>query len=153
MEQLSGMTLAEIFGGVTGIVVFISIFIEITPIKINPVSRFLRWIGRKVNVELMDEFGAMKDEFDALKKDVNKVRDINDERNAVGCRVRILRFGDEVRRGIRHSEESFDQVLSDIDDYERYCKAHKDFKNNKTVATTKKILTVYSQRMDTNDFL
>lgn len=146
MEQLTSMTLAEIFGGVAGVVVFISIFIEITPIKINPVSRFLRWIGKKVNVELMDK-------VDSLEKKVNDIESVNDERNALGCRVRILSFGDEVRRGIPHSEERYDQILSDIDEYERYCETHKDFKNNKTVATKAKILSVYNDRLDADDFL
>lgn len=76
-----------------------------------------------------------------------------DERNAISCRVRILQFGDEVRRGMCHSKENFDQILSDIDEYERYCEAHPEFKNNKTVATKEKIIKVYSERMDNNDFL
>ena len=54
---------------------------------------------------------------------------------------------------MKHSQENFDQVLSDIDDYERYCNSHPEFKNNKTVAAKEKILKVYSERMDNNDFL
>lgn len=56
-------------------------------------------------------------------------------------------------RGMKHSQENFDQVLSDIDDYEHYCNNHPEFKNNKTVAAKEKILKVYSERMDNNDFL
>lgn len=146
MEQLISLTLAEAFGSIAGIIIVVSIFIEITPIKVNPVSHLLKWIGRKIN-------GEMIHRFDALENKVNNIESANDRRNAVSCRVRILQFGDEIRRGTRHSKESFDQVLSDIDNYERYCKTHEDFKNNKTVATKEKILKVYSERLDNNDFL
>lgn len=140
------LTLAQIVGGIAGIVVIGSVFIEITPIKINPISSLLKWIGSKANGEIIKRFDTIEDK-------VNNIEIIHDKRNAISCRVRILHFGDEVRRGIGHSKENFDQVLSDIDDYERYCASHPEFKNNKTNATKEKILKVYSERMDHNDFL
>ena len=146
MEQLLNMTAAQIIGSAAGIVVVISIFIEIAPIKINPLSHFLRWLGKKINGDIIDR-------LDSLEGKVNNIESASDERNAISCRVRILQFGDEVRRGMKHSQENFDQVLSDIDDYERYCNSHPEFKNNKTVAAKEKILKVYSERMDNNDFL
>lgn len=146
MKTLMNLTIAEIIGGITGIIIVLSVFIEITPIKVNPLSHFLKWLGKKLNGEIINR-------FDTLEKKVNNIENASDERNAISCRVRILQFGDEVRRGMRHSQENFDQILSDIDDYERYCDAHPDFKNNKTVATKEKILKVYSERMDENDFL
>lgn len=146
MEQLLNMTAAQIIGSAAGIVVVISIFIEIAPIKINPLSHFLRWVGKKINGDIIDR-------LDSLEGKVNNIESSSDERNAISCRVRILQFGDEVRRGMKHSQENFDQVLSDIDDYERYCNSHPEFKNNKTVAAKEKILKVYSERMDNNDFL
>lgn len=146
MEQLLNMTAAQIIGSVAGIVVIISIFIEIAPIRINPLSHFLRWLGKKINGDIIDR-------LDSLEGKVNNIESSSDERNAISCRVRILQFGDEVRRGMKHSQENFDQVLSDIDDYERYCNSHPEFKNNKTVAAKEKILKVYSERMDNNDFL
>ena len=46
----------------------------------------------------------------------------SDERyRADMCRIRILRFSDELRRGVNHSEESFNNVLEDIDNYTEYC--------------------------------
>lgn len=146
MEKLMSLTLSQIIGSSAGIVVIISIFIEIAPIKVNPVTTFLRWLGRKINGEIIDR-------FDTLENKVSNIESVNNERNAISCRVRILQFGDEVRRGMCHSKENFDQILSDIDEYERYCEAHPEFKNNKTVATKEKIIKVYSERMDNNDFL
>ncbi|MBR1526324.1 MAG: hypothetical protein IJ640_06655 [Prevotella sp.] len=110
--------------------------------KINPISYILRWIGKKINEELMDKMNTFEKKVEALEKS-----------DAIDCRVRILTFADEIRRGVKHSKETFDQVLSDIDSYERYCAEHPDFMNNKTVAAKAKILEVYSECIDGNDFL
>ncbi len=153
MENLINLTLGQIFGGIAGIVVVLSVFIEITPIKVNPVSSFLTWLGKKTNHELMRRVDALSAEITNVKGDVSKIKGESDERNAVLCRVRILRFGDELRRGLRHSQDSFDQVLSDMDDYDQYCALHKDFKNNKTVVTQGKIREEYARCLRENDFL
>ena len=81
------------------------------------------------------------------------MRKADGEQEAINCRYRILRFGDEVKHGTRHSQEHFEQILADIDDYEIYCKDHKDFKNNKTRVTTERILDVYRECVETDDFL
>ena len=78
---------------------------------------------------------------------------LDGEQEAINCRYRILRFGDEVKHGTRHSQEHFEQILADIDAYEIYCKDHKDFKNNKTKVTTERILDVYRKCVETDDFL
>lgn len=142
MEAFMNLTLGQIVGRIAGVIAVLSIFIEITPVKINPISALLRWIGKQTNKELMDKVSTLETKVGALEKS-----------DVVDCRVRILTFADEIRRGVRHSKETFDQVLSDIDTYERYCKEHPDFMNNKTVAAKAKILDIYSECMDNNDFL
>ena len=142
MEAFMNLTLGQIVGGIAGVIAALSIFIEITPVKINPISALLRWVGKQINKELMDKVNTLETKVGALEKS-----------DVINCRVRILTFADEIRRGMRHSKETFDQVLSDIDTYERYCTDHPDFMNNKTVAAKAKILDVYSECMDNNDFL
>ena len=141
-----GLTVGQIIGGSIGIFVILSIFIEITPIKVNPVSSFLKWLGKKINSDVIEK-------VEKLEKDVSDLNDEHQEDKAITCRVRILRFGDEVRMGQRHSQESFDQVLSDITTYNKYCTEHKDFKNDKTVITSKLIQDNYRERLEKNDFL
>lgn len=55
--------------------------------------------------------------------------------------------------GRRHSKDSFDQALSDIDYYEKYCSANPLFPNNKTVATIEHIKNSYAERLEKHDFL
>lgn len=142
MEYLMGLTLAQIFGGVAGIVVILSIFIEITPIKWNPITVFLGWIGKRTNKELFDKMEIFEKKIDVLE-----------EQSIINCRVRILQFADEIRRGELHSQESFNQVLSDIDAYERYCSDHPEFENNRTVRAKERIINVYDACLEKNNFL
>lgn len=54
-----------------------------------------------------------------------------EEHRAKQARYRILRFYDEICQGILHSESHFEDVLDDIDFYEKYCDAHPKFKNSR----------------------
>ncbi len=136
------MAFGDIIGRVIAGIAALSVVVEIVPIKINPVSFILRWIGKRTNKELESKVDALSSRVDELEKS-----------DAIDCRVRILAFADEIRRGVKHSKETFDQALSDIDTYERYCNDHPKFQNKKTVAANEKILAVYSECMDHNDFL
>ena len=146
IEMLSTVSMGQALTGGVTVVALVSVFIEITPVKINPVSKFLAWLGRKINSEVIAK-------VDRLETEVQAMRKADGEQEAVNCRYRILRFGDEVKHGTRHSQEHFEQILADIDAYEIYCKDHKDFKNNKTKVTTERILDVYRKCVETDDFL
>lgn len=145
-----GLTVGQIIGWITAGLAVLSVIIEFNKkIKFNPLSAALKWIGKRTNGELVEKIDGMEKKMDSLE---GSVADL--ERNdIIDCRREILQFADELRRGVKHSQETFDQILSDIDAYDRYCAAHKDFQNNKTLAAKKKILEVYDKRLDDNDFL
>ena len=146
MENFANVTLGQLTGGLVSFAVLLSAFIEIAPIKINPISKMLAWVGVKINGEVITK-------VDKLETEVKAIQQADAERDAINCRARILRFGDEVIHGVRHSKDHFDQTLRDIDTYEKYCSSHPDFKNNVTGMTTAKIKDVYKKRLDQNDFL
>lgn len=137
--MLGGITLGQIIGYSAAFVTILSIFIEITPVKINPLSALLKWAGQQINGDLIRK-------VDFIETSVSK----NDAENR---RARILQFGDECRRHLKHSQESFGQVLEDIDAYEMYCDTHPLFKNSKTVLTTEYIKNAYNKCIQDNDFL
>lgn len=140
------MTLSQILeGGGIGVVILMTL-IQVMPIKINPWSWLAAKIGGALNKELTDK-------VDTLQKELKSYEAKQDERNAVDCRTRILRFGDEVLYEVKHTKEHFEQILCDIDEYDKYCAAHPDFKNNKTVFTSKRIKEVYEKLLEDNDFL
>lgn len=106
--------------------------------------------------EIMDAIDDLKTEFTAdinnVKADVKCIKYTNEREHAINKRVRILKFEDELQEDKHHSKDSFDQVLSDIDDYEKYCAEHPNFKNNQTASTVAHIKAIYNERLVKHDF-
>lgn len=94
--------------------------------------------------------------MNALKNLTEKVSDIEvrfDRENADDARRNILAFDDELRRGMDHSEESFNQILEDTNFYTHYCKDHPEYENNKAVNAISHINVVYQQVKAENKFI
>ena len=98
--------------------------------------------------------------LDAISTEVPSVKDTltahiatDAEADAKQARRRIIDFSDECRRGTRHSEEHFDNVLEDIDAYEKYCAAHPQFENRKAVQSIRFIVEIYDECKRKNDFI
>lgn len=120
--------------------------VQISPIKVNPWSWIAKAIGRAINAEVMQK-------MDKLEKDLEKQKNYSEEQAAKECRIRILRFGDEILHGSQHSKEHFDQILLDVTEYENYCREHPEFKNNVTVMTTSRIKATYQDCLEKRSFL
>lgn len=71
---------------------------------------------------------------------------------AIACRVRIVKFMDEILEGWSHSHDSYVQVMQDITNYLRYCAEHPEFKNHQTEASIQHIKADYQERLEKNDF-
>ena len=133
-----------LYGG--GVILILMTLIQITPIKLNPWSWIGRCIGRGINGDVLAK-------LETLTKDVAKNKADDDEQWASLSRTHILRFGDEIRHGVIHSKEHFDQVLLDISKYERYCDTHKDYLNDVAHATINLIKNTYQKCLENNNFL
>lgn len=137
MEEMIRWVLAAVAG---------TTLIQISPIKLDPWTWLGRKIGRALNGEVMDELKNLKTRMERMET--------QDERDKMDAsRIRILRFGDECKRDVPHSEEHFNQVLDDIDRYESYCNSHPEYKNAKAVLTIAKIKEIYGRRLENGDFL
>lgn len=139
-------TLKEIgvYGG-GGLAVLFTL-LQIAPIKINPWTWLARTIGRAINGEVLEKVEALGD-------DVKKNKEDDDEQWVSLSRSHILRFGDELRRGVPHSKEHFDQILLDISKYEHYCENHPLYPNGKAIATITQIKNTYQKCLEENNFL
>lgn len=87
-----------------------------------------------------------QENYDRLKEDML-------QNQALVARVRILRASDEILHNMRHSKEWFDQLNDDISFYEKYCKEHPQFVNNKAMHAVANINKIYSKALEKNDFL
>ena len=106
----------------------------------------------EVNKSVKELSEDVKERFDTLDLKIDKVDAKSDERFAISSRVRILRYEDELQEKRKHSKDSWDQVMSDIDYYEEYCAAHPKFKNIQTAATVEHIKHGYRERLEKHDW-
>ena len=103
---------------------------------------------------------SIKESQDTAKKDMVKmqstldahIREDEDEK-ARNQRYRILRFYDEMCDHRHHSESHFEDILDDIDAYERYCETHPQFKNNRGKAAMDYIVASYPKIKSSGGFL
>ena len=155
MDFLEINNLAQ--GGVIGLLIILMGMIKIPKLELNIWNLIGRTIGRSINREAMQQVDSFSkningrmDDLSQKVADLEKAEELERVRQA---RQRILRFNDEILFNKRHSKEHFDEVLSDIDIYEEYCRTHKDYENNKAVLAIGTIREVYKECLKTHDFL
>ena len=68
-------------------------------------------------------------------------------------RTRFLRFCDECRRGVLHTEEHWNDIIKDIDVYKEYCMRHVDYQNERAVRTIDYLIEKYDEHIKNNTFL
>ena len=101
----------------------------------------------------MEKKNGIKDSIAEISKQQQGLSKKIDENEAKGARRRILRFADELLQKKKHTKDYFDDVLADIDMYDRYCKANPDFPNNRTMMAETNIKMAYKERLEEHDFL
>lgn len=85
-------------------------------------------------------------EINEVKSELNRHIESDEKHRADMCRARILHFSDELRRGISHSEESFNNILEDVDNYTSYCTQNETvYINSKANAAIRNIKIVHDR--------
>lgn len=127
----------------------IAIFIAV--IGSNALWGFIQFLlQRKDNKE--DCSKKIIEMINKLDEKIDKLDGELSERGAIACRVRILKFMDEILEGWNHSFDSYTQVMQDITNYINYCDLHPRFKNHQTEATIEYIKNDYQEHLEKNDF-
>ena len=140
------MTIYEWLVGGGGLLAVLLTLVQIAPVKINPWSAIAKAIGKAINADVLRELDTVTQKLDTHIR-------VDDERNADSYRTRILQFNNELLREILHTREDFIEILAVIDDYESYCRDHKEYKNNRAVCAIENIKRVYMERLQKHDFL
>ena len=153
IQAVTTLVSVLIGGGVFGFVEYLIKRHDEKKSRKNGVLKAISDLDQKVDERFNELDQRSNERFDIVNAKIDEVDRKGDERNAVAARVRILRFADELMGEKRHSKDSWDQVMSDADEYEDYCSTHPDFKNNQTAATVAYIKKGYSQRLEKHDFL
>lgn len=132
-----------------GIITFIEKF---GPKDKKPWTALFTFIGKILTKEFSESQKALVDRVDILSDKIEAVAESVAETRAIAARVRILRFADEIIGKQAHSRESYVQIFTDIDTYDKFCRSHLDFKNHNTVSAKRLINDAYDERSRKNDF-
>lgn len=145
------------FGTLSFIAFILFTIVEVAPIKLNPWSKLIKWFSTIANENLMNKMDSLEEKMNEMDHrfsgEITKINNKMEIQDIMNVRIRILRFGNEVKNKVKHTEEHFYEILQDIDTYELYCDSHKNFKNNRCDATIKIIKETYDDRIKNNDFL
>ena len=134
------MSIQEIITNGGGVLVVVMTLVQLAPIKINPWSWLAQAIGKAMGLDRIEK-----------KLDAHILMD--DRRTADGHRARVLHFNNELLRNLKHTKEEFVEVLAEIDAYEKYCREHPDYPNNRAILAIENIRETYKRRLDKHDFL
>lgn len=130
--------------------------VQISPIQIYPakiVVWLLKILGKTMNNDVLEEVKELRGEVNALRAEVKEVKEDAEREKVVTARVRILTGGDELRMGVKHSEDWFKQMYDNISTYDAYCRAHTEFRNGITTSASQLIDEKYNKCLRENSFL
>lgn len=122
----------------TEIVVVLGVFVEITPIKINPISAFLRFVGKTINADLKEDVDRL-----SLKVDENEIDRI---------RWEILDFANSCRLGKKHTYDEFTHIIEVNTKYHKIIEA-RDMTNGQLDLEYAYIEEIFKQCQLENKFL
>lgn len=134
--------------------------IQITPIKVNPLSWILKSLGKIINSELCEKVDLVsrqqienRELLDKHVSDDEAWKEAYEAQKMDELRLTILHFNNELLRKQKHTKEEFVEILAVIDRYKIYCKTHENYPNSRAVHAIANIERVYDERLFNNDFL
>lgn len=145
--------LGSVMAGGSGLIVAVMSIIQVSKIEINPQSWIATQLGNALNAGVMKEIKDIKTEQEETRKKLDAHIEEGEERKADNYRSRVLRFNNEIVRGLGHTEEDYDEILDVIWKYNEYCKTHPKYKNNKMPHAIKNVERMYDEMLHMNGFL
>ena len=127
------------------IILGLSVFIQITPIKINPWSTLFKWIGNWINADT-------RKDITEIKTIVTNQQNTIDENEKDRIRWEILDFANSCRNGRRHTKDEYQHIITLRDKYNNLLEKTGE-KNGVFEAEYQYILELYAERQRKNDFL
>ena len=143
----------------TWIVLLTNVLVPITVALISS-GKLASKLEKKFSVsDLSKKIDSLEKKIDSLEKKIDSLEKKSDSlekkidlNKAESKRTSILRFNGEIKRGIHHDEEEFNDCLGAIDYYEDYCRENKDYPNSKAVMAIANVKRVDKKAYSKNDF-
>lgn len=97
--------------GLTSILTVTGLFVEISPLKINPFSTLLKWLGTALNKNVYDQLTSISRQLAEVSERIDKI-ELNDMRST------ILDFANSCMNGQQHTREEFEHIIDLHSQYE-----------------------------------
>lgn len=123
----------------------LSIFIQITPIKISPWSALFQWIGKMVTNNACSKIDGLITKVDKLENSID-----TNEKDRI--RWEILDFANSCRNNCQHTRDEFQHVVDLNDKYKKLLRKTGDT-NGVFDIEFRYIQDLYAERLEKNDFL
>ena len=127
------------------IIAILSIFIEISPIKVNPLSAIVKWLGKLFTGDTSKKLDGLLNKVEAIENNVTE-----NEKDRI--RWEILDFANSCRNDRRHTRDEFQHIITLNDKYRRLLEKTND-KNGVFEVEMEYIKDEYAERLKNNDFL
>lgn len=127
------------------ILLILSIFIQITPIKWNPWTTIIKWAGKIINKDLINKVDTISQSVEKLQKDRYE-----DEKDRI--RWETLEFATSCRNGVIPTRDEFQHIIALNDKYMKLLKITND-QNGVFEEEYKYIQKLYADHLLKNDFL
>ena len=122
----------------------LSAVVEISPIKINPWSSVLRWIGRVINADVVQRLQRLEERADEQRTSI-------DENEMDRIRWEVLDFANACRNHVRHTKDEFQHIIALNGKYHRLLEKYK-MENGVFDAEYDYILELYKELQHKNEF-
>lgn len=140
-------------GGVVAALLIIARLVSIKPIELHPFQSLGKAIGRSINAEVLSSITEIKTEIAEMKDHQARIEKKSDRQDADIHRSRILRFADDIKRGVPFSEEYYIQIIEDVNHYEQYCESDKEYKNSRAISSIAVIRAEFEKHCKDKSFL
>jgi len=134
------------------LILLLSIFIQIAPIKLNPWSTLFKWIGKIITQESDKKIDELIKKTNSLEANIQTVQTNLNENEKDRIRWEILDFANSCRNGRRHTKDEFEHIITLNKKYKNLLKLTND-ENGVFEVEYEYIKELYAQKLKTNDFL
>ena len=146
------MTIGAVLGWIVVALGGLGTFVEVSKIKINPWSSLFKWIGKKMNEEVMEEIKCLKKSDEEICKKQAEIERQQAIDTADTIKAEVFSFYNECKRGLKHSEAEFNHIPQQNKKYMAIIEVTKE-PNGVYEAEYEYIMEIFKEAMTKNDFL
>ena len=146
------MSIGAIIGIITGGLAVLGTFVEVSKIKLNPWSALFKWIGSKMNTEVMEEIKVLKKNDEEIRKEQEEIKMQQAIDACDAIKAEVFQFYNECKRDMKHSEAEFNHITQQNKKYEKLLEITHE-PNGVYEMEYEYIMKIFKKAMRENDFL